>query len=31
MNFILGDKNVAKLGWELALRNFKKEYHLNVP
>ena len=28
MNFILGDENVAKLGWGLALGNFKKKYHL---
>lgn len=28
MNFVLGDKSVAKLGWGLALGNFKKKYHL---
>lgn len=28
MNFILGDKDVAKLGWGLALGNAKKKYHL---
>lgn len=28
MNFILGDKSVARLGWGLALGNFKKKYHL---
>lgn len=28
MNFTLGDKGIAKLGWGLALGNVKKKYHL---